>query len=165
MFRLNVLGKHIWEFVFYLMLCSISKHVLSNLPAISSVVFDPRLKVVAACHKIESAPSWSGSNATLTPRVYQGSRQPLALALGIHWCIILLCSGTQSCLTLWGPVDCSPPGSSTHGILWARRVEQVAISYSRGSSWPRDRPSTLVFPALAGGFLTPGTTWEAPLFY
>ena len=36
-------------------------------------------------------------------------------------------------------VDCSPPGSSVHGILQARILEWVAISFSRGSSWPRDR--------------------------
>ena len=35
-------------------------------------------------------------------------------------------------------MDCSPPGSSVHGISQARILEWVAISYSRGSSWPRD---------------------------
>ena len=44
----------------------------------------------------------------------------------------------QSCLTLCNPVDCSPPGSSIHGILQARILEWVATSLSRGSSWPRD---------------------------
>ena len=37
------------------------------------------------------------------------------------------------------PMDCSPPGSSVHGIFQARILEQVVISYSRGSSQPRDR--------------------------
>ena len=45
----------------------------------------------------------------------------------------------QSCPTLCDPVDCSPPGSSIHGILQARILEWVAISFSRGSSQPRDR--------------------------
>ena len=36
-------------------------------------------------------------------------------------------------------MDCSPPGSSVHGILQARILEWVAISFSRGSSQPRDR--------------------------
>ena len=40
--------------------------------------------------------------------------------------------------TLCDPVDCSLPGSSIHGILQARILERVAISFSRGSSWPRD---------------------------
>ena len=46
---------------------------------------------------------------------------------------------TQSCLTLCDPMDCSLPGSSVHGILQARVLERVAISFSRGSSWPRDQ--------------------------
>ena len=45
----------------------------------------------------------------------------------------------QSCPTLCDPMDCSLPGSSLHGILQARVQEWVAISFSRGSSWPRDR--------------------------
>ena len=44
---------------------------------------------------------------------------------------------TQSCPTL-RPVDYSPPSSSVHGILQARILEWVAISFSRGSSRPRD---------------------------
>ena len=45
----------------------------------------------------------------------------------------------QSCPTLCSPTDCGPPGSSVPGIPQARRLEWVAISFSRGSSWPRDR--------------------------
>ena len=44
----------------------------------------------------------------------------------------------KSCLTLWNPMDCSPPGSSVPGISRARILEWVAISISKGSSWPRD---------------------------
>ena len=36
-------------------------------------------------------------------------------------------------------MDCSPPDSSVHGISQARILEWVAISFSRGSSWPRDQ--------------------------
>ena len=41
---------------------------------------------------------------------------------------------SQLCLTLWDPLDCSPPGSSVHEILQASILEGVAISFSRGSS-------------------------------
>ena len=44
----------------------------------------------------------------------------------------------QSCPTLCEPMDCSPPGSSVHGIVQARILEWVAVSFSRGSSQPRD---------------------------
>ena len=40
----------------------------------------------------------------------------------------------QSCLTLCKPMDCSPPGSSVHGILQASILEWVAMPFSRGSS-------------------------------
>ena len=44
------------------------------------------------------------------------------------------CLVTSLCLTLCDPTDCSPPGSSVHGISSARKLEWVAISFSRGSS-------------------------------
>ena len=46
---------------------------------------------------------------------------------------------TQSCPTLCDPMDCSPPRSSVLEIFHTRILEWVAISFSRGSSQPRDR--------------------------
>ena len=57
-------------------------------------------------------------------------------------------------------MDCSPPGSSVHGILQARILEWVAIPSSRGSSQPRDW--TLV-SGIAGRFFTIWATRETPL--
>ena len=52
-------------------------------------------------------------------------------------------------------MDCSPPASSVYGIFQPRIVERVAISYSRGSSPPRDRTCVSYKSlALAGGFFT-----------
>ena len=45
----------------------------------------------------------------------------------------------QSSLTHCNSVDCSPPGSSVHGISQARILEWVVISFSKGSSQPRDQ--------------------------
>ena len=46
----------------------------------------------------------------------------------------------QSCPTVCDPMDCSLLwDSSIHGIFQARVLEWVAISFCRGSSWPRDR--------------------------
>ena len=53
-------------------------------------------------------------------------------------CVCVLVA--QSCLTLCDPVDCSPPGSSVHGILPARILEWVAIPFSRGFSNPGIEP-------------------------
>ena len=60
----------------------------------------------------------------------------------------------QSCPTFCNPMDCSLPGFSVHGIFQARILKSVTISYSSGSSWPRDQPTFLASPALAGGFFT-----------
>ena len=49
------------------------------------------------------------------------------------------CLVAQSCLTLCKLLDCSLPGSSVHGASQARVLEWVAISFSRGSSQPRER--------------------------
>ena len=65
----------------------------------------------------------------------------VSLLFGVHVCAKSL----QSCLTFFDPMDCSPPGSSVHGILQARILEGVAISSSRGSSQPRDRTRVSCF--------------------
>ena len=54
-------------------------------------------------------------------------------------CVYVLVLVAQSCPTLCDPMDHSPPGSPVHGILQARILEWVAISFSRGSSGSRDR--------------------------
>ena len=61
---------------------------------------------------------------------------------------------TQLCPILCDPVDCSPPGSSVHGILHARILKWVAISYSRGSSQPRDQTHISCISCIAGRFFT-----------
>ena len=66
----------------------------------------------------------------------------------------------QSYPTFCDPMDYSPPGFSVHGLLQARILEWVAISSSRGSSWPRDQ--TWVF-CIAGRFFTIWTTRKAPI--
>ena len=64
----------------------------------------------------------------------------------------------QSCPTLCDPMDCSLSGSSVHGIFQVRVLEWIAISFSRGSSQPRDW--TQVF-CIAGRRFTVWATREA----
>ena len=63
-----------------------------------------------------------------------------------------------SCPILCDPLDCSPPGSSVHGILQARILEWVAISFYRGSSRPRD---SVWVSCIARRFFTAWATREA----
>ena len=71
------------------------------------------------------------------------------------------CSVAQSCLTLCNPMNCSPPGSSVHGIFQARILEQVAVSYSRDSFWPRDQTHVFCVSCIGKQILYHWATWEA----
>ena len=61
---------------------------------------------------------------------------------------------TQSCPTLCDPIDCSPPGSSVHGISQVSILEWVAVSFSKGTSHPRNQTQVSY---TAGGFFTDWT--------
>ena len=66
----------------------------------------------------------------------------------------------QSCPTLCDPMDCSPPGSSVHGILQARMLEWVVMSFSRGFSWPRAQTHISCVSSII--IFTTSTTRKAP---
>ena len=78
----------------------------------------------------------------------------------------------QLCLTLCNPMDCSPPGSSVHGILQARILQWVACPPSGDLPNPGIKPVSLKSPTLVGRFFTtvlPGKPrilqkdlWKAP---
>ena len=69
----------------------------------------------------------------------------------------------QSCPTLCDPMDCCPPGSPVSGIFQARILEWVAISYSRGSSWPRVGSNLHLLSSYIGRQIVYlFATWEAP---
>ena len=68
------------------------------------------------------------------------------------------CSVTQSCRTLHDAM--SPPGSSFHGVFWARILEWVATSSSRGSSQPRDRTHVSCISCIGRQILYHCATWE-----
>ena len=77
----------------------------------------------------------------------------ISLSSGEKWKLV-----SQLCPTLCDPMDyCSPPGSSTHGILQARILEWVAIPFSRESSQPSDRTQ---ISCIVGRFFTIWATRE-----
>ena len=61
----------------------------------------------------------------------------------------------------FNPMDCSSPGSSVLGILQARILEWVPIPSPGDLPDPGIEPWSLMSPALADGFFTASTTWEA----
>ena len=88
--------------------------------------------------------------ACASARLLQGFTFPFNLITSITLSSVfyvlkfLFCIGlrlrlhAQLCPTLCNPLDCSPSGSSVHGISQARILKLVTISSSRGSSWPRN---------------------------
>ena len=68
-------------------------------------------------------------------------------------------SVTQPCPTPCNTMECSPPDSSVHGIFQARTLEWVAISFSRGSSQPRDQTC---ISCIGRWILYHCVTWEPP---
>ena len=66
----------------------------------------------------------------------------------------------QSCLTLWDPMDHSPPGSSVHGILQTRILSVLLCP----PLTQRSNPYLSHLPALAGRFFTTSTAWEAYIY-
>ena len=91
--------------------------------------------------------------------VYSYGERGREETISSNWLMYLwrLCAQSFSHVwtTLCNPMDCSPPGSSVHGILQAI-LEWVAIPFSRGSSWPRDWVSD-----IAGRFFNISATMEA----
>ena len=78
---------------------------------------------------------WTKANVFFMLNVWEFQKYWISSAI---YYLLWVSEVTQLCPTLRDPVDCSLPGSSVHGILQARVVEWVAISFFRGSSWPRD---------------------------
>jgi len=73
---------------------------------------------------------------------------PIAFSLSLFLSLSL----AQYCLTLCYPMDYSPAGSFVHRIFQARILEWVAISFSRGYSWPRDWILISCVSFIAGRF-------------
>ena len=83
------------------------------------------------------------------------------MSVSVCVCVcVCVCVYAQSRPTLCNPMDYSPPGSSVHGILQARILEWVAISYSKLSSCPRGQTC---ISCIGQRILYPLATWEVPV--
>ena len=85
--------------------------------------------------------------------VFFGEMSVLLFIFWIRWFIFLLLSymHQQSCPTLYNPMDCSPPGSSVHGIPRQEYWSGFPFPITGESSQPRDR---IRVSCIAGGFFT-----------
>ena len=95
--------------------------------------------------------------ATYQLRTGKEKQTSTPFTIGLHACSVAPVV-SDSC----NPMDCSLPGFSVHGVLQASILEWVAISFSRGSSWPRDWTQV---PCIAGRLFTFCATREFQPFY
>ena len=104
------------------------------------------LLIVQLWNRDEREPVFSLANHKLFQNNMRGY-EPFTV-IWLLRCVQLFCN----------PMDCSPPGSSVHGISQARILEWVAISLSKGSSWPRDQTHV---SSIGSHALCHWANWEA----
>ena len=116
-------------------LCSVRK---KSLCGVSAAPVIPLLQPVSLNFPQPSCESLAGFLEEKPKRDWESLPTWLQPPKASHSQTSLYLLVTQSCLTLWDPMNCSPPGSSLHGIFQARIMEWVAFPFSRESSQPRD---------------------------
>ena len=148
----------------------------SSLEGTSVMLWDPCIFLKMTCHKIFSLRKSRFGKEEMLSLSFQHLEQQFILCnlqfysaclifffnlwtyhLSAYYKPVLMCLVSQSCLILWDPIDCSPPGSSVHGILQARILEWVSMLSSRGSFQPRDGTQV---SHIAGWFFTVWATSE-----
>ena len=114
--------------------------------------------------------------ASLVMKQFEKMQLALLLWLSLYVCVCVcvcmctcthvhICMCSQSCLTLYDSMGCSPPGSSVHGIFQAGILEWIAISYSGGSSWLWEGTCVPCISCTGEKILYHCTIWEALSFY
>ena len=110
----------------------------------------------AAVHGVAKTGTWLSDWTTTAAHIYSA-------LLRLHYISMLLL--LQSCLTLCDPMDCSLPGSSIHGVSRQEYWSGLPCPPPGHLPDPVIEPTSLKSPALAGGFFTTRTTWEALYFH
>ena len=108
-----------------------------------------------------TSPALAGGFFTTKPTGKPHTLPTINLSCVLYPFSVQFGSVAQSCLTLCNPMDCNLPGASVPGTLQARILEWVAISFSMGSSGPRDRTRV---SWIASRFFTIWAAREAPSY-
>ena len=96
------------------------------------------IQFLYSIHFLKSRSKLSFYSQLKSTRLLFGDHENV-LIFTVFFCFFFFCMYAQSCPRLYNLMDCSPSGSSVHGISQARILEWVAISFSGGNSWPRDQ--------------------------
>ena len=118
----------------------------------ASIILALQIRDLRSCDVRPPAPLYS-----------QGCLIPQLALNAVDWLCMSRIQALQSLsrVGLFMTMDCSPPGSSVHGILQPRILEWVAMPSSRGSSWPRDWTQSPAAPVLQVNSFTAEPTREA----
>ena len=95
----------------------------------------PGKNTVVGCHSLLQGSSWLRNQTCISCTVYFFNTQPPGKLHYVDAAAAAAAKLLQSCLTLCDPIDGSPPGSPVSGILQARTLEWVAISFSNAWKW------------------------------
>ena len=103
----------------------------------------------------ESHLGWSRGSAPVSWEVpVPPMVSPGCVCVCVCVCVCLHMLSLQSCPSLYDPTDCSPPGSSVHGILQARILESLVMPSSKWSSQTRNQTCVSQIFCVAAGFFT-----------
>ena len=127
--------------------------------------------LVSALQRIDSAicihilpPCWISLPPTPMPdiQVTTGHQAELPGLIYSRFPLLIGFVHAQPCLALYNPMDCGLPGFSVHGVLQARILEWVSMTYSGDLSDPGIKSTSLMSPASAGGFSTTSCPGKSP---
>ena len=108
-------------------------------------------------------PSAESRGVSMTSTVKEAEKQSLTPLFYLHrWIACVYAKSLQSCLTLCDPMDSSLTGSSVHGILWQEYWSGLSCPPPGDLPHPGTEPTSLIAPALAGGFFTTSAAREVP---
>ena len=122
--------------------------------SLSSLTLTDSLSKILGCEDKEASRRGGGRPAHGSLEASVSTPAPPRPAMETSACMLSSFGHVRLCDLM----NCSPPGSSVHGILQAKMLLWVAMPSSRRSSQPRNGPTSLMTLALAGRFFT--TNWE-----
>ena len=150
-------GVHSFQMVEALALTALVEAQLRNVPQPPGPPARLRKQMAPVPTVLLQAESWQLLSDLRLPSSPFPSHPPLCFHLWIIPLTLVLVA--QSCQTLCGPQDCSPSGSSAHGIFQARVLDWIANFFSRGFSQPGDQTRV---SCITGRFFTIWATGNNP---
>ena len=139
----------------------LQSHLLSTLAmADFSLLNSKQLHTKISTTASKKKKSWQWRVQWLHNKNHYKMNDETSLMRWVFWVYVCVCVCSVMSYSL-GPLDCSLPDSPVHRIFQVKILEWVAISFSRGSSWPRDRTQVSSTSCIDRQILYHWVPWEA----